>query len=654
MSLPGAATDVTPHVTPTITVEGAAISDDMVGNLVHTVVDTHLHLPDMFEITIIDGDQSAIGLFSVGSHVEIFGGAPGDSSAKSLIKGEVTAVEGDFRSPVIHTIVRGYEKAHRMQRVSHTRAFVNVKDSDIAAQIADAYNYDGTDISDSKVSHDHVAQIDQTDWDFLKYRAAEIGFEVGVASGTFFFRKPSGSPDDSGGGLGGGLPGGLSLPGGGSTPQLTMGDNLLYFRPRLSAGDLTSDVEVRVWDPISADVVSSETSVQTATATLSNAPAPSDMAGMFKEESPLSFLALPTIKIPGLRLPSLGSAPSSTARVVCDRPVEYDTAATAATDSTAKGLAEHMGSTFAEAEGSTYGNPDVQAGQPVEIAGVPDEFAGRWVVTNARHSFIPAEGGYRTDFVVSGRHDRSMLGLASLGRTNGARPVINGFVCGIVTNNDDPKQMGRVKVAFPVFSNAFESDWARVVQVGLGADWGALFTPEVHDEVLVGFEFGDIRRPYVVGGLINGNTSNDIMSNAIKSTGMSAKVVQRGVITPTGNRIIFDDDEMVHGQPMPPPTQSAVTISDKDGKLAIKIDKTSGSIQISAGPIPPAVMTSTITIEQQGMGGSISIKADGDISIEAGPTGQLNLKGGMGVTLDGGLGGVTLRGTPASPIKLGS
>jgi phage protein D len=653
MSFPGLGTDVTPHVTPTITVGGAAIPDDMVQNLVQTVVDTHLHLPDMFEITLLDGDQSAIGLFTIGAHVEIFGGAPGDTSASSLIKGEVTAVEGDFRSPVIHTIVRGYEKAHRMQRVSHTRAFLNMKDSDIASQIAGAYNYDGTDISDSKVTHDHVAQIDQTDWDFLKYRAAELGFETGVAGGKFFFRKASGSSDGDGGGLMGAVGGALSSLTGGAAPTLTFGDDLLYFRPRVTAGDLTSDVEVRVWDPMSASVVSSSSPVQSGTATLSKAPKPGEMAGQFKEDSPLSFLALPSINIPGLKLPSLGSAPSSTARVVCDRPVETGSAASPAAEGAAKGLAEHLGSTFAEAEGFTYGNPKIQAGQAVTIAGVPDEFAGQWVVTNALHSFIPAEGGYRTDFVVSGRHDRSMLGLASVGRTNGARPVINGFVCGVVTNNNDPKNKGRVKVAFPVYSNAFESDWARVVQVGLGADWGMLFTPEVHDEVLVGFEFGDIRRPYVLGGLINGNTTNDIMSNSIKSTGMSAKVVQRGLITPTGNRIVFDDDEMTHGQPMPPPSKSAITISDKDGKLAITLDKTSGSIQISAAPIPPAVTTSTITIQQQGPGGSISIQADGNISVAAGTAGQLTLQAGLGVTIDGGLGGITLKGTPASPIQLG-
>ena len=413
-----------------------------------------------------------------------------------------------------------------------------------------------------------------------------------------------------------------------------------------------SNVEVRAWDPVNAVVASSVSAVETVTATLDKAVQPGDMAAMFKEDSPFLRPSLPSIpKIPGLKLPSLGSAPSSTARVICDRPVGQDSSATSAADSAARGVAEHVASTFAEAEGSTYGNPSVQAGQPIQVDGVPGEFKGKWIVTNARHRFIPAEGGYRTEFEVSGRHDRSILGLASGGAAADTRPTIAGFVCGIVTNNNDPKNMGRVKVAFPVFSNAYESDWARVVQVGLGADWGALFTPEVHDEVLVGFEFGDVRRPYVIGGLINGNTSNDILTNAIKATAGSAKVVQRGLITPTGNRIVFDDDEMQHGVPIPPPTKSSITISDKDEKMMILIDKVNGAIHIVADAGPPTAPPASITIEQKGIGGSIEVKAAGNISIEADTTGQLTLKGGMGVTIDGGIGQVEVKG---SMISLGS
>ena len=39
---------------------------------------------------------------------------------------------------------------------------------------------------------------------------------------------------------------------------------------------------------------------------------------------------------------------------------------------------------------------------------------------------------------------------------------------------------------------------------GAGPDRGFDWIPEINDEVLVGFEHGDIRRPYILGGVWNG------------------------------------------------------------------------------------------------------------------------------------------------------
>jgi hypothetical protein len=141
--------------------------------------------------------------------------------------------------------------------------------------------------------------------------------------------------------------------------------------------------------------------------------------------------------IPGL--PDLGVAPSASAYAVVDRPVATGSSVDRAAEELANGLAEHVGSSFAEAEGYALGHPDLQAGAQVEIAGVPKAFAGKWTISNARHIFDESEGGYRTRFFVSGRQERSLLGLASMGATQGEATRIPGLVCGIVTNNNDPE-----------------------------------------------------------------------------------------------------------------------------------------------------------------------------------------------------------------------
>lgn len=80
---------------------------------------------------------------------------------------------------------------------------------------------------------------------------------------------------------------------------------------------------------------------------------------------------------------------------------------------------------------------------------------------------------------------------------------VYGVAIGTVSDNKDPKQLGRVKLKLPWWSDDQESNWARVASFMGGAGRGAFFLPEVGDEVLVAFEHGDIHRPYVLGALWN-------------------------------------------------------------------------------------------------------------------------------------------------------
>ena len=94
---------------------------------------------------------------------------------------------------------------------------------------------------------------------------------------------------------------------------------------------------------------------------------------------------------------------------------------------------------------------------------------------------------------------------------------IFGVVVGIVTNNNDPEGIGRVKVRFPWLSgtdeSADESAWARIAASMAGKGRGAYFLPEVDDEVLVAFDHGDIRFPYVLGALWNGQDQPPAANN---------------------------------------------------------------------------------------------------------------------------------------------
>ena len=98
--------------------------------------------------------------------------------------------------------------------------------------------------------------------------------------------------------------------------------------------------------------------------------------------------------------------------------------------------------------------------------------------------------------------------IAQLIATAEKQPIIAqriyGVVIGIVTNNNDPKSQGRIKVKFPWLDQKYESEWARLASPMAGKNRGLYCLPEVEDEVLVMFEHGDVRRPYILGALWNG------------------------------------------------------------------------------------------------------------------------------------------------------
>ena len=83
-----------------------------------------------------------------------------------------------------------------------------------------------------------------------------------------------------------------------------------------------------------------------------------------------------------------------------------------------------------------------------------------------------------------------LLELLNIGSGQNDDGRITGVVLGIVTNNNDPDKLGRVKVRFPWLSGSTESHWARVATPMAGNGRGLYFLPEVDDEVLVLFERG--------------------------------------------------------------------------------------------------------------------------------------------------------------------
>lgn len=569
-----------------VEVDGQPLDGEAGTALVRVVVDDHLLLPDTFELTFQETPDATIGdkaHLRVGAVVKISTSALGEPTPSLLIHGEVTALEGVYRegkAPLL--VARGYDHSHRLSRGRTSATFQNAKYSDVARDIASKVGLQIGRIDDSGSVHDHLGQAGQTDWDFLRSLAREVGFEVAVVEGKLDFRRAA---DASGAPEAGDLDARNPL-------QLVFGQDLLEFRPRITSSGQVSRVEVRGWDTVAKRAIIATAQAGTTAAQLPDGPG--SLADRFGS--------------PVLTMESAHQDQGSA-------------------DRAASALAERVGSAFAEASGIARGNPKLKAGAAVNVSQVAAPFAGRYTLSHTRHTYDPRDG-YRTHFIVSGRQDRSLMGLIAGGTSggNGASAggggrggggggggggsSAKGVAVAIVTGTDDPQGLGRVKLSFPWLSADYESHWARVAAPGNGPSRGTVWIPEVNDEVLVAFEGGDSQHPFVLGGLWNGVDTPPPIE--VKD----GKLQGRHLVSRDGNQVYLWDKS----------DNSSLGLKTQGDEVVFHLSRTDKELKgTSQGKI---VLTAQGDIEITATG---KVMISGDGGVEVSSSAQAKLTGSAGV-----------------------
>ncbi len=102
-----------------------------------------------------------------------------------------------------------------------------------------------------------------------------------------------------------------------------------------------------------------------------------------------------------------------------------------------------------------------------------------------------------------------------------------------VTDNEDPNNLGRVRVQFDWQAQQdgeMMTPWLRIAQPYAGVGKGFSFIPEIGEEVMVDFEGGNAERPYVKGMLFNGvdNPDGDWLPNGNSSNQIKAIRTRNG------------------------------------------------------------------------------------------------------------------------------
>lgn len=135
-----------------------------------------------------------------------------------------------------------------------------------------------------------------------------------------------------------------------------------------------------------------------------------------------------------------------------------------------------------------------------------------------------------------------------------------------VKDNNDPEQLGRVKVALPWQDLIGETTpWIRVLSAHAGESQGLQFIPEIEDQVLVDFEGGDAESPYVIGSLYHMKHKPD---NSWNSDGNNIKVIR----TRSGHTIELDDTQ----------GEEKISIYTSKEECKIELDTKEKTLSISA------------------------------------------------------------------------
>jgi type VI secretion system secreted protein VgrG len=272
--------------------------------------------------------------------------------------------------------------------------------------------------------------------------------------------------------------------------------------------------------------------------------------------------------------------------------------------------------------------PLLSVGKKAEIKNMVKELNGQYLITQVIHHYDHS-GNYYNQFQCI------PVDLAYPQKT-APRPLIEGLHSAVVTANDDPDHLGRVKVRFQWNRESEETPWIRVVTAHAGKDRGAFCLPELGDEVLVSFDQDYPESPMVIGSLYNkveapvGEAKNS--KNDIKT-----------FITKGKNRVVIKDTE---GQ-----EEILVTTKEEKNKISMKMSSppevsiySEGKISLDADEIilrakkkltctseGPAELTAKDDLKMKGMNAELTaqtnVKVEGAATVKVdGATTEVNGK----------------------------
>ncbi|MFN8075062.1 MAG: phage baseplate assembly protein V [Kineosporiaceae bacterium] len=546
---------------PLLLVDGQVVGQKYADALVELRLLTALRTIGRSTLRFTDPGYALVGdaAFALGRKVEVRARGRGQHDrAVSLFEGTVTSVgleqpAGGVPELVVVVVEDG---AYALSRQAHAATYQTMSWAGIIEKVVAGAGLRSS-VSTPPGDQDYVLQAD-TDLAFVDEVARRYGCDWIVAGSTFHFWPNNGRS-------------GTPL-----APEvaLAVGDSLLEFTVRVH-DDPPRKVAVRGWDARRQELVQGVADAEKAGAV------PPSLAEAVRAKPTGTGLVLTTLASP-----------------------------TDATDAKRLATAMLKASGWVTARGRGPLAPGLRPGGTVTVSGVGPA-GGSYPVVEVEHVY--RADGFWTRFTAG---DRAPAGLAAIasggpGAVGAAYdPGHAGLLVGTVSDLADPEGFGRVRVRLETLGDQVTTAWARVATVGGGKARGVTFLPEVGDEVLVGFEGGDSRRPVVLGGLFG---SRDTLPTKLTAEG-GGSVQARRLSSRLGHVVELSDGSA--------PAEQHVLLSLAGGQARLRLGKDRADLEVPTG-VPLTITAGASSIELDGAGkvalkgAEISVKGTVSVTIEA-------------------------------------
>lgn len=563
MSTPTPLTGPTSLVTFTIKVEGKEIPATFQVGSIDTWVG--LNKVPKAQLVIFDGSAaernfeiSDLNTFLPGNKIEVAAGYSGGKES-AIFKGvivkqgiEINRTEGS------KLIVDITDEAIKMTLERKSSIFEKIKDSDLIGKLISA-NGLKKDVAATNTIHEEIVQYYATDWDLMLTRAEMNGFVVIADGGKVTVKEPDTR----------------------QAPVLLVeyGASILDLEAEMDAATQYSSSAIKsyTWDVASQKLIESGPGAVNV-----REPGNVSSAELAKVFNVKTFAQQTGAPIEKTSLQDWSSAELLKSKL-----------------SKIRGYVRFQGSALA------------QTGKMIQLAGLGDRFNGVAFVSGVHHSIVDGRWLTTASFGLSPQWFAAVAPNIAAPDAAGQLPPVNGLQTGIVKQvAKDPGGEFRVLVNLPILQDNTKGVWARLGTFYASNKVGALFYPEVSDEVIVGFMNDDPRYPIILGSVYSKKLAPPVTPDD--------KNTKKAIVTRSKLEISFDEQNKVIE--IRTPGKHTIKMDDKSGAISIQ-DSNKNTVSLSKGGI---------TIDS---GSNVKITAKGNISIQA--NGNLSLSAKANASMEG-------------------